>query len=159
MAKQSKQLREEVEMIRIVSTDIPANMTVYAGLTKIKGVSWAMSNALCNLLKIDKRKKISTLSDAEIKKIEEFLKNPPVPEWLMNRRKDPKTGESKHLVTTELDLRHEFDIRELKKMKCYRGIRHAMGLPVRGQRTKSHFRKGKTIGVVRKKLQPGKSKK
>jgi small subunit ribosomal protein S13 len=43
------------------------------------------------------------------------------------------------------------DINELKRIKCYRGIRHAAKLPVRGQRTRGSFRTGKTVGVSRKK--------
>ncbi|MDP2973690.1 MAG: 30S ribosomal protein S13, partial [Candidatus Diapherotrites archaeon] len=37
-----------------------------------------------------------------------------------------------------------------KKIKCYKGIRHAAGLPVRGQNTKAHFRHGKSVGVKKK---------
>ncbi|HDD46536.1 MAG TPA: 30S ribosomal protein S13, partial [Candidatus Aenigmarchaeota archaeon] len=44
----------------------------------------------------------------------------------------------------------KLDINFMKKIKTYKGIRHALGLPVRGQRTRSSFRKGRTIGVKRK---------
>ena len=94
----------------------------------------------------------------EIKKIAGFLKNLSLPSWLLNRKKDFHSGEDKHLVTTDLDLQKEFDIRRMKKIKSYKGIRHAQGLPVRGQRTKAHFRKGKAIGVSKQKQKPGKRK-
>lgn len=145
-------------LVRIMATDIPASLSVYAGLTKIKGISWSFSNAICHQLGIEKNRKVSTLSDEEIAKIEEFIKNPKLLEWLLNRRKDIETGVSKHLITTELDLQREFDIRRMKKIRCYKGIRHALGQPVRGQRTRSHFRKGRAIGVTRAKLKPGKTK-
>ena len=70
---------------------------------------------------------------------------------MMNRRKDYEDGKDKHLLTSSLDLQKELDIKRLKKIRSYRGLRHALGQPVRGQRTKSHFRKNKTVGVQKKK--------
>ena len=138
-----------ISLVRVLSTDIPGDSAIYAGLTYIKGVSWAISNAACTILGIDKRKKMISLSPEEIEKISLFIKSPKIPEWLMNRRKDIETGVSKHLVTAELDLSREFDIRRMKKIKSYKGWRHALGQPVRGQRTRSHFRKGAAIGVAK----------
>jgi len=109
---------------------------------------------MCKILKIDIKKKIADLTEQEIEKITEFLKNPKLPEFLLNRRKDFETGKNSHLIGTELDMKKEFDIRRLKKIKSYRGLRHAFKHPVRGQRTKSNFRskKGKTaVGVKKKK--------
>lgn len=139
-------------LVRILSTDIPGSNRLYVGLAKIKGVSWAFSNATCHILKMDKNKKIEALNEAEILKINTFLKNPKVPSWLMNRKNDRETGESKHILITDLDLAKEWDIRRLKKIKSYKGWRHALNQPVRGQRTKAHFReKGKAVGVKRSK--------
>ncbi|MGB9708240.1 MAG: 30S ribosomal protein S13 [Candidatus Pacearchaeota archaeon] len=145
-------------LTRIVATDVPSRLSVYAGLTKIKGISWALSGAICKHLNIDKARKVSTLSDAEIDKITVFIKNlstAALPAWLLNRRKDIESGKDKHLITTELDLQREFDIRKMKRIKCYKGIRHLLGQPVRGQRTRAHFRKGRSIGVTRAKMTPG----
>jgi small subunit ribosomal protein S13 len=144
-------------IVRILSTDIPANAKLYAGLTRIKGVSWSISNALCHLLKLEKNKKISSLTEPEIEKITEFLKAPNIPIFLMNRRRDLATGLDKHLVKTDLEMQREFDIRDMKKIRSYKGWRHAMGQPVRGQRTKSHFRKGSSLGVQRTKAKPATS--
>ncbi len=138
--------RREERLVRIMSKDIEGKMKIYAGLTKIKGVSWALSNAVCKTLNIDKKKTIGSLSDEEIKKISEFLKNPRLPAHLLNRQKDLETGEERHLTGTDLDLRKDFDIKRLKKIKSYRGIRHTAGLPLRGQRTKAHFRKNRKKG-------------
>jgi small subunit ribosomal protein S13 len=66
-----------------------------------------------------------------------------MPIWLKNRRKDYETGVDKHLLGTDLDLTQENDIKRLKKVKAYRGIRHIHGQPSRGQRTKSNFRRNK----------------
>jgi len=155
--KPEEKMKKET-LVRIASTDIPGKTNVYAGLTKIKGISWALSNAICKSLNIDKNRKISSLTEQEIEKILAFAKNPDLPAWLLNRRKDVESGENKHLIATELDLRREFDIRRMKKIKSYKGARHTAGLPVRGQRTRAHFRKGKSIGVSRAKIKPGKKK-
>lgn len=137
----------EERLVRILSEDIEGKMAVYAGLTKIKGVSWGIANAVCKALNLDKKRKIGSLNPEEIKKISEFIRNPKIPSYLLNRRKDFETGENRHISGTDLELQKEFDIKRLKKIKSYRGIRHAAGLPTRGQRTKGHFRKNKTKGA------------
>ncbi len=142
---QQQEKREE-RLVRILSKDIEGKMKVYPGLTKIKGVSWAFSNAVCKTLKIDKNKTIGTLTEEEIQKISDFIKNPKLPEYILNRRKDIETGDDKHLTGTDLDLRKDFDIKKLKKIKSYRGLRHTAGLPTRGQRTKAHFRHNRKKG-------------
>lgn len=143
--------KETEKIIRIMQTDIDGEKQIYVGLTKIKGISWSFANALCNKLSLDKKRKVASLSTEEIKKIENFIKNPALPSFLLNRRKDFDTGKDLHLLTTDLELRRDFDIKRLKKIRSYRGLRHALGQPVRGQRTKSHFRKkGKSVGVIHK---------
>ena len=150
--KEKKQLmpkKQEEELLRILVTDIPANTNVFHGLTRIKGVSWAFSNAICHSLGIDKSKKIKDLNQSEIEKIEKAIKNPSIPLWLLNRRKDYSTGEDKHLTSADLDYQKEMDIRRLKKIHSYKGLRHALGLPVRGQRTRAHFRHAAAVGVLK----------
>lgn len=148
------QKQEESEIyVRIAGYDIPGSRNLYSGLTRIKGISWSMSNAVCLLLKMPKSKKISELSKEEALKIESILKNlSSLPDYLKNRRFDFDTGESKHYLGSDLDIKKEFDIKRLKEIKSYRGIRHSAKLPVRGQRTRSHFRKkGKAMGIKQKK--------
>jgi len=143
--------KEEERIVRILSKDIEGGMKLYPGLTKIKGVSWSLSNAVCKKLKFDKLRKIGSLTDEEIKKISEFIKNPEVPNHLINRQKDFDTGENRHLVGSDLELRKEFDIKRLKKIKSYRGLRHSIKLPLRGQRTRGNFRPNKMKGAGIKK--------
>ncbi len=142
----AEEKKYEERIIRILSSDIEGGMKIYPGLTKIKGVSWSLSNAVCKVLGIDKNRKIGSLSEGEIKKISEFIKNPKLPAFLLNRRRDYETGENKHLTGSDLELQRDFDIKRFKKIRSYRGVRHAVGLPVRGQRTRSHFRKNKRKG-------------
>jgi len=139
------------QIVRIMDVDVDGNKSIYLALKKVKGISFSFANAICNLMGIDRKRKVGTFSEEEIEEIEKLIKNPKgIPKWLYNRRKDYDTGEDKHLVSSDVDLQKEFDIKRLKKIKCYRGMRHALGLPVRGQRTKSHFRKGRTLGVMKK---------
>ena len=140
----------EDRLVRILSTDIEGKMQIYAGLTKIKGISWAVANAVCLKLGLDKKKKVGSLTEGELKKLSEFFKNMSLPFHLYNRKKDPTTGEDKHLIVSGLELQKDFDIKRLKKIKSYRGIRHAAGLPVRGQKTRSHFRKNKMKAGIKK---------
>ncbi len=149
--KKRQTVEENNEMlVRIYRYDIPSSRNMYAGLTRIKGVSWAISNAVCISLNIPQSKKIAELTKDEIKRIEEFLDNLRVPDFLKNRRNDRETGKSAHFYGTDLDMKREFDIKRLREIKSYRGQRHALKLPVRGQRTRSHFRTHKTIAVGRK---------
>lgn len=147
----TEQKMNENRMVRILSKDIEGKTKIYCGLTKIKGVSWTLANAACQILKLDKDKKIGALTNDEIGKVAEFLKNPNVPEYLLNRRKDLESGEDKHLVGNDLEFTVEFDIKRLKKIKAYRGMRHTLGLPCRGQRTKSNFRRFRRKGAGIKK--------
>ncbi|MDO8509193.1 MAG: 30S ribosomal protein S13 [Nanoarchaeota archaeon] len=161
MAEEQKPVKrnphQEVEsetLVRILGYDIPGSKNLYLGLTYIKGVSWALSHAICIKLNLDKTKKIVELSKDDIHKIESFMRELPIPEFLKNRRFDPETGETKHFYGADLDMKKEFDIKRLIKMKSYKGIRHATGQPVRGQKTRSHFRNRKnkkTTGLKREK--------
>ena len=117
-------------------------------LTKIKGISWAFSNAVCKILKLDKSKRIQDFDKKELGEIEEFIKNPEVPVFLKNRRNDFDDGEDKHVSGVDLKLRTEFDVKRLRKIRAYRGVRHAANLPTRGQRTRSNFRRNRKPSVA-----------
>lgn len=145
--------KQEERIVRIMSKDVDGGMTIYAGLTKIKGISWAISNAICKIMQIDKKKKIGSLTKEDIEKISQLIKSQKFPIHIFNRQSDFKTGENKHLVGTDLELQTEFDIKRLKKIKSYRGYRHMAGLPVRGQQTRGNFRphKMKGVGIKKKK--------
>lgn len=149
------------QIVRVVNADISGNKKLFNALRQVTGVSYSFSNAVCSVMGLDKSTRIGSLSDEEIKKIEHVIRNPDkygIPHFMLNRRKDYDTGEDKHLITSDLKLFTGFDIKRLKKIKCYKGIRHAIGLPVRGQRTRSHFRHGRTVGVRKKGIQETKSK-
>ena len=147
-------------IIRIANTDLDGNKQIGLALKKIKGIGFSLSNAVCLLSNIDRTKKAGNLSNEDIKKLEDVVKNPKkfkIPAWMFNRRKDPEDGEDKHILLSDLDFIKDNDIKKMRMIKSYRGVRHSSGLPVRGQRTKSNFRrnKGKVTGVKRKKGKGG----
>ncbi|MEM4247307.1 MAG: 30S ribosomal protein S13 [Candidatus Woesearchaeota archaeon] len=141
-------------LVRIANTDLDGKKSIAFALSKIKGVGVPFANAACRIAGVDVNKKAGHLSDAEIRKVEEVVKDPikaGLPAWMVNRRFDPETGQNKHLLSGDLQFTIENDIKIMKKTKCYKGIRHILGQPVRGQRTRSNFRKnkGKVMGVRR----------
>jgi small subunit ribosomal protein S13 len=143
-------------IVRIGGADLDGNKQLQYSLRKIKGVNHMIANAICTLAKLDKVKKAGDLSDADIVVLNSILKDPRtagIPAWALNRRFDPETGENTHLFSSDIGFTKENDIKSLRKIKSYKGFRHQKGLPVRGQRTQSNFRrnKGKSLGVSKKK--------
>jgi len=138
--------------LRVAQTDLEGNKNLERALLKIKGVSFNFAHALCISLGFDPKKKAGLYSEEDAKKMENGLKDPQkIPSWMLNRRKDLESGADKHVVSGDLRFAKEFDIKHARRLKSYRGIRHSLGLPVRGQRTRSNFRKGKTVGVKKPK--------
>jgi len=139
-------------LVRIASTDLDGNKALLYALTKIKGISLMYANAVCIFSGVDSTKKTGYLSDEEIKKLNTFVTNPQgVPSWLLNRNKDYDTGVNKHLLMSDLIFTQDNDIKRLKMIKSNRGLRHQWNLPLRGQRTKSNFRRTKTANSRKKK--------
>ena len=142
------------EIVRICDKDIKGKTKTQHAISLAKGSSFMFANAVCAVLKIDRNKFAGDLNAAEREKIEDCMRNPlkyGIPSWLLNRRKDLDSGEDMHLMSSDLTLKKQFDIRFLRKIKSYKGIRHSTGQRVRGQRTRSTGRTGKTLGVQRKK--------
>ena len=141
MEQKTKTSDIEEKIVRILSKDLRGGMKVYPGLTKVKGISWSFSNALCKVLKIDKNKKIGSLTNEEIAKISDFVKNPKLPEFLMNRRFEFETGKTRHLNGIDLELRNEFDIKRLKKNKSLPWIQTYVRIAIEGAKNKGEFQK------------------
>ena len=146
--KYNKEEQNDVTLVRVLGKDIRGDTKVSQALTKINGISWTFANAICKILKLNKQQRIQDVSKEEMVVIEEFIKNPEVPGFLKNRQKDFEDGEDKHIGGMDLKLRKEFDIKRLKKIRSYKGIRHAANLPVRGQKTKSNFRRNRKKSVA-----------
>jgi small subunit ribosomal protein S13 len=139
-----------------MGTDMQGTLkTVYA-LTRIKGISLSLSNAILKKAEVNPDVRVGFLTETEINKIEDIIKEPTkynLPNWLFNRRKDAETGKDTHLTSADLILRAKTDIDQEKAIRSWRGYRHAYGLKVRGQHTKTTGRAGKSLGVKKKTLQ------
>lgn len=147
-------------IVRIANVDVPGEKQIRFALTKIKGVGINLADAVCSIANVIKTTKAGVLKDQEIESLNKIINSPlenGIPTWMANRRKDYESGVDKHIITGTLNFTKENDLKRLKKIKSLRGIRHQKGLPVRGQRTRSNFRrtKGKVVGV-KKKGTPGK---
>ncbi len=140
-------------LVRIMNTDLQGGQPVQYALTGIRGIGRRTARILTECAGVDPTVMIGYLSDEDVQKlnkiINDFEQN--MPSWMLNRQKDPVTGDDKHLLGQDIILTVREDINTLKKVRAYRGIRHERGLKVRGQRTKSTGRGSTTVGVSKKK--------
>ena len=141
--------------LRITDTDVDGTLKTSYALSKIKGISLNLAHAILIKTGVSPEKRAGFLTEGEIDKIEEVIKDPAkngIPGWLLNRRKELETGRDTHLTSANLVLKTKMDIEKMKEIKSWRGYRHAYGLKVRGQRTKTTGRAGKALGVKKKTL-------
>ncbi|WAM32447.1 30S ribosomal protein S13 [Caldicellulosiruptor naganoensis] len=123
-------------MARIAGVDLPREKRVEIALTYIFGIGLSRSKQILRDTGIDPNKRVKDLTDDEVAKIREYI-------------------DKNFKVEGELRAEIARNIKRLIDIRCYRGLRHLRGLPVRGQRTRTNARtrKGprKTVGVMRKK--------
>ena len=141
-------------IVRLANTNLDGEKYVIRALRDIKGISFTLAKAICAASGIEAKRKLSSLNEEEREKLEKVIQNPlefGVPPYLLNRRKDLKTGKDLHLTGSDLEVAQKFDIKRQIELRTYRGWRHMLGQPVRGQRTRSHFReRGRVVGVMKK---------
>ena len=109
---------------------------------------------VCKKADLDLNRRAGTLTDQEIEKIIDIVSKPldyNIPEWFLNRQKDTKDGTYSQQVANGWDTKMREDLERMKKMKLHKGLRHYFGLKVRGQHSCSTGRRGKTVGVSKKK--------
>ncbi len=123
-------------MARIAGVDLPREKRVEIGLTYIFGIGRPKANEILAKTGVNPDTRVRDLTDDEISKLREII-------------------DKEYKVEGDLRREISLNIKRLIEIGCYRGRRHRMGLPVRGQRTKTNARtrKGpkKTVGVQRKK--------
>jgi small subunit ribosomal protein S13 len=121
-------------MARIAGIDLPKNKRGEIGLTYIYGISRSTSKKILNEAGVDLNKKVQDWNDDEQTKIRNIITE-------------------KYKVEGSLRSEVQMNIKRLMDIGCYRGIRHRIGLPLRGQHTKnnSRTRKGKKKTVANKK--------
>lgn len=148
----SKEFRH---IVRIVETDLDGALKINNALSNIKGVGIGLADIIIKKAGVSPDARVGFISEDEIEKIEDVIKKPGkygLPNWVLNRPKDLETGHDLHLVGSDLTLQIKNDIEGMKKIRSWRGYRHAYGLKVRGQRTKVTGRTGKAVGVKKKAL-------
>jgi len=118
-------------MARIAGVDLPANKPAFIGLTAIFGIGRATAMEILEKAEIPNGKRIKELTNEEIDSLRRII-------------------EETYKVEGEKKSEIRQNINRLKDIKCYRGIRHRQGLPVRGQRTRTNARtrKGPKKGAV-----------
>ncbi|MBZ2175259.1 30S ribosomal protein S13 [Schnuerera sp. xch1] len=107
-------------MARIAGVDLPRDKRVEIGLTYIYGIGRSRANEILKKANVNPNTRVKDLTETEVNTIRNVLDN----------------------YNVEGDLRREvaLNIKRLKEINCYRGIRHRRGLPVRGQKTKTNAR-------------------
>ena len=150
----SEDLGEDFSYIlRMADTDIDGLKPLATALTAVKGVGARTANQICRNTGFSAFELAGHLSTDDQEKLREAIEgyNETVPLWMLNRQRDLESGEEIHLTGQQVTLTLKDDINRLRTMKCYRGVRHASGNKVRGQRGRSNGRGGLTLGVNRKK--------
>lgn len=146
---------EEVKhIVRISKTNLDGQSTVEHGLTGIKGIGQRTARTLADSSGIEPGRTLGRLEEDEVEELNDAVENAGelLPDFMVNRRRDPFTGEDRHVIGGDLDLANRQDLERMKKMRSYKGIRHIRGQKVRGQRTRSTGRTGSTVGVDRAQL-------
>uniref|UniRef100_A0A131XLL9 Small ribosomal subunit protein uS13 n=1 Tax=Hyalomma excavatum TaxID=257692 RepID=A0A131XLL9_9ACAR len=141
-------------ILRVLNTNIDGRRKEMFALTAIKGVGRRFSNMVCKKADVDLNKRAGELTDEEAEKLITIMSNPrqyKIPDWFLNRQKDIKDGKYSQVTSNALENKLREDLERLKKIRAHRGLRHFWGLRVRGQHTKTTGRRGRTVGVSKKK--------
>ncbi|KAG0431949.1 hypothetical protein HPB47_021263 [Ixodes persulcatus] len=141
-------------ILRVLNTNIDGRRKVMFALTAIKGVGRRFSNMVCKKADVDLNKRAGELTEEEVEKLITIMSNPrqyKIPDWFLNRQKDIKDGKFSQVTSNALENKLREDLERLKKIRAHRGLRHFWGLRVRGQHTKTTGRRGRTVGVSKKK--------
>jgi len=148
-------------IVRIMGTDVDGSLKTPFGIRKIRGVGVSLGNAITRAAGIDPDRRVGLLSDQEIQRLEGVIRDPAaagIPGWMVNRQRDPATGKDLNLTGSDLALAMKQDVEEQIKLKSWRGVRHGLGLKVRGQRTRTTARKSAAVGVSKKQILAAKRK-
>jgi len=124
-------------MPRVAGVNIPENKPILYSLPYIYGIGLSLARKILNEAKVDFQKRAKDLSPEELERIKKII-------------------ESKYKVGGELKREVMLNIKRLKEIGCWRGIRHQKGLPVRGQTTRKNSRTVR--GNIRRTVSSGKRK-
>lgn len=137
-------------LVRIAGKDLDGSKKLIVAISDLRGVGYNFAYVLTMKMGLDPRTRLGTLSEEQVKVVESAVQNASsasLPQWYYNRRKDRETGETKQLLGSDLDFVQRNDVQKEKDIQSWKGVRHSLGLKVRGQRTRTTGRKGRTVGV------------
>ncbi|GFR95858.1 40S ribosomal protein S18 [Elysia marginata] len=141
-------------ILRVMNTNIDGRIKISFAVTSIRGVGRRFATVVCKKANIDIKKRAGELTEEEVERMVTVMTNPrqyKIPDWFLNRQKDIKDGRYSQVLSNALDNKLREDLERLKKIRAHRGLRHYWGLRVRGQHTKTTGRRGRTVGVAKKK--------
>ncbi|KAL1991087.1 hypothetical protein VTN49DRAFT_5591 [Thermomyces lanuginosus] len=141
-------------ILRLLNTNVDGKQKIMYALTRIKGVGRRYANLVCKKADVDLSKRAGEMTAEELERIVTIIQNPTqykIPTWFLNRQRDFTDGKSSQLIANVVDSKLREDLERLKKIRSHRGLRHYWGLRVRGQHTKTTGRRGRTVGVSKKK--------
>ncbi|KAI0441022.1 ribosomal protein S13/S18-domain-containing protein [Xylaria telfairii] len=141
-------------IIRLLNTNVDGKQKALYSLTSIKGIGPRFADLILKKADIDKNKRAGELTAEELERVVQIVKDPAaykIPAWFLNRQRDIVTGQDTHAISSAVDSKLREDLERLKKIRAHRGLRHYWGLRVRGQHTKTTGRRGRTVGVSKKK--------
>jgi small subunit ribosomal protein S13 len=135
--------------VRIGDADLDGTKTVERSLSELDGIGTRTARLVAEKADVDKNATFGLLDEEDIDAVADIAENleDHVPPWMTNRQNDFFTGETTHLVGTDVEEKRRHDINRMKIIESYKGVRHKRGQKVRGQRTKSTGRSEGTIGV------------
>ena len=145
---------EFTHILRVQNTNVDGKRKAAFAIRAIKGIGRRFATLVLKIAQIDLNKRAGELVEADIEKINDILAKPTdynIPKWFLNRQRDIREGTWSQLISNGVDTKLREDLERLKKIRAHRGLRHFWGLKVRGQKTKSTGRTGRTLGVARKK--------
>ncbi len=137
-------------LVRIAGRDLDGSKKLIVAISDLRGVGYNFANVVTMRLGLDPRIRLGTLTEEQVKEVEKAIQSVStwsLPQWYYNRRNDPDSGETKQLLGSDLDFVIKGDIDDEKNVQSWKGVRHSLGLKVRGQRTRTTGRKGRTVGV------------
>ncbi|GMP99762.1 hypothetical protein CsSME_00047115 [Camellia sinensis var. sinensis] len=140
-------------ILRVQNTNVDGKQKIMFAMTSIKGIGRRFANIVCKKADVDMNKRAGELTNQELDNLMTIVANPrqfKIPDWFLNRKKDYKDGKFSQVTSNALDMKLRDDLERLKKIRNHRGLRHYWGLRVRGQHTKTTGRRGKTVGVSKK---------
>lgn len=168
-------------ILRLLNTNVDGKQKIMYALTKIKGVGRRYSNLVCKKADVDLNKRwvapsftytiagnlkgralvlicffpsAGEITSEELERIVTIIQNPTqykIPTWFLNRQRDIVDGKDSQVLANGMDSKLREDLERLKKIRAHRGLRHYWGLRVRGQHSKTTGRRGRTVGVSKKK--------